>query len=60
MVLEMRRYNGKLRIEAATVEVLIEKLANEDALDHEYIRTFLLTFRHFIKPIELIDLLFQR
>jgi len=52
--------HGKPLIEAATIKVLIEKLANEDSQDHEYLRIFLLTFRHVLKPIELIELLLKR
>ena len=52
--------HGKPQIEAATIKVLIEKLANEEAQDHDYMRIFLLTFRHVLKPIEFLELLVQR
>jgi len=60
IVMVSRLVDGRPRIEAATIKLLVEKLANQEAQDHDYLRTFLLTFRHVLKPIELMEILFQR
>lgn len=45
----------RFRVKAGTIELLIERLANEEIQDLEYVRAFLLTFRAFTTPIDLIN-----
>ena len=52
--------NGKYDITAGTVEALVESLAEEAPPDTIYIEVFLLTFRHFMTPVQLIKLLEAR
>lgn len=52
--------DGKYDINAGTIECLVESLADENPPDSIYIELFLLTFRHFMKPVDLVASLHRR
>lgn len=52
--------NGKYEITAGTLQTLVESLAEEASPDTIYIEVFLLTFRHFMTPVQLLSLLQKR
>eukprot|EP00158_Paraphelidium_tribonemae_P007189 Partr_v1_DN28145_c0_g1_i4_m56149 putative Son of sevenless homolog len=52
--------NGKYDITAGTIDCLVASLAEEAPPDTIYIEVFLLTYRHFMKPLQLIQLLKKR
>jgi hypothetical protein len=51
---------GKYDITAGTAEALVASLAEEAPPDTIYIEIFLLTYRHFMTPVQFIKLLRDR
>lgn len=51
---------GKYEITAGTIESLVQSLAEDAPADTIYIEIFLLTFRHFSNPLEVLGLLQNR
>eukprot|EP00732_Lithocolla_globosa_P001731 Lithocolla_globosa_v1_NODE_935_length_3062_cov_11.623545.p1 type:complete len:968 gc:universal NODE_935_length_3062_cov_11.623545:2915-12(-) len=47
-------------IKAGTLDLLIEKLANEDVQDPDFVKTFQLVYRCFVSPAELLRRLITR
>ncbi|KNC51962.1 cell division control protein [Thecamonas trahens ATCC 50062] len=48
------------QIKAATIEKLVERLTYEKFPDTEYVQAFMLTYRSFTTPLDLLELIIQR
>lgn len=59
-IIVVKSENAPDIIKAGTIPKLIERLANEKYADPSFLDTFLLTFRTFLTPNELLDLLTMR
>jgi hypothetical protein len=53
-------YTEEKKIKCGTVQKLIEKLTEDKQFDNQYLHAFLLTYRSFTTPHELIDRLINR
>eukprot|EP00732_Lithocolla_globosa_P001225 Lithocolla_globosa_v1_NODE_576_length_3702_cov_18.492185.p1 type:complete len:635 gc:universal NODE_576_length_3702_cov_18.492185:2531-627(-) len=51
---------NRLLLKCATIELLVEKLADEQSQDQDLVLAFLLTYRKFLRPNALLMLLLQR
>ena len=52
--------NGVSKIKAATVNKLIERISYDGDIDTNLVKQFLLTYRSFLKPSELLEKLILR
>ena len=52
--------NFQIIVKGGTLNKLIERLSGESTTDNDYIDTFLLTYRTFITPTELLEQLLER
>ena len=59
-VMTMAAHSGHLRVLSATVHRLVQHLADENHPDTAFIHTFLLSYREFLMPMRLFELLVRR
>jgi hypothetical protein len=55
--IRLKDFNNETRIAGGTVEKLIQRLTFDKLTDTNYLSTFLLTYRSFMTPKELLDIL---
>eukprot|EP01137_Pigoraptor_chileana_P014293 Opistho-2@68754 len=60
IVMEDDDGSGTPRVKGATLFKLIERLTYDEYADHNFQRQFLLTFRTFVEPLQLLELLIAR
>eukprot|EP01122_Echinamoeba_exundans_P010546 TRINITY_DN3973_c0_g1_i1.p1 TRINITY_DN3973_c0_g1~~TRINITY_DN3973_c0_g1_i1.p1 ORF type:complete len:1365 (+),score=241.85 TRINITY_DN3973_c0_g1_i1:79-4173(+) len=55
--IRFKEFNNETRIASGTVEKLVQRLTYDKLTDTNYLSTFLLTYRSFMAPKELLDIL---
>ncbi|KAI9202179.1 ras guanine nucleotide exchange factor domain-containing protein [Polychytrium aggregatum] len=56
-VMICQRVNKKLIVMAATMDMLLDRLVNDEERDQQFLDTFMMTYRTFMTPTELMEFL---